>query len=317
MPASSNQPDINIVDSVSTLQSALHDIAELPGFTIGPPAIFIDLEGIKLSRNGSISILSLYNVPKNTVYLIDVHTLGAAAFSTKYSSFSESIGDQQAVGDEPDVTGTTLKDVLQSPTITKVIFDVRNDSDALFSHYQISLDGVEDLQLMELASRQGSRARVNGLSRCVEYDSGISAGARAEWQRTKEVGTRLFAPERGGTYQVFNNRPLRADIVQYCAQDVILLPKLYDVYFGRFGAPDKLFWLTEVQNATQDRIKASQSAAYDPHSRNKVFGPWTDRYLQQAKEVWEEDTWNEQNQQDSARDCDGWEEDMIKNGEMF
>jgi exonuclease 3'-5' domain-containing protein 1 len=52
--------------------------------------------------------------------------------------------------------GNNLKDSLESNAIPKVFFDVRNDSDALYSHFKIKLDGVIDLQLMELATRSFS-----------------------------------------------------------------------------------------------------------------------------------------------------------------
>ena len=53
----------------------------------------------------------------------------------------------------------------------KVIFNIGNDSNALFSHYHISVDGIKDLQLMELASRKGSQDFVAGLAKCIERDS--------------------------------------------------------------------------------------------------------------------------------------------------
>jgi exonuclease 3'-5' domain-containing protein 1 len=52
----------------------------------------------------------------------------------------------------------------------EVIFDIRNDSDALFSLFQISVDGIKDLQLMELATRRGSKDFVAGLATCVEIE---------------------------------------------------------------------------------------------------------------------------------------------------
>jgi len=73
------------------------------------------LEGIALGRHGSISILSLYIAPTKKIYLIDIHSLREAAISTTTNS------------------GTSLKTVLESSAIPKVVFDIRNDSDALFS----------------------------------------------------------------------------------------------------------------------------------------------------------------------------------------
>jgi exonuclease 3'-5' domain-containing protein 1 len=65
-------------------------------------------------------LIDLETSPKE-VYLIDVHTLGEEAFDTA------------GVGE------ITLKDILQDEEIPKVFFDVRNDSDALFSHFGIAL----------------------------------------------------------------------------------------------------------------------------------------------------------------------------------
>lgn len=150
--------------------------------------MFIDLEGIKLSRHGSLSILSLYEASHNVVYLIDVHTMGEKAFTTG---------------------SVTLEDILQAPNVPKVIFDVRNDSDALFKHFGVDLAGVRDLQLMELAQRRGSKRLVSGLANCVERDSGLSTTAITEWKLRKDSGRRLFAPELGGGNKVFNEMSAR------------------------------------------------------------------------------------------------------------
>lgn len=116
------------------------------------PALYFDLEGIFLGRLGTISIMQLLG--HDQTYVIDIHTLGNEAFCT------------------PGKTGTTLKDILESESIPKVFFDVRNDSDALFSHFGIKLAGIQDLQLMEVATRrkQLPRKHLFGLSKCVERD---------------------------------------------------------------------------------------------------------------------------------------------------
>ena len=132
MSAASDQITIAIVDSVSALLSLVDNLTNLPS---NPPSLYIDIEGINLGRHGSISILSLYLATTKTTYLVDIHVLGNLAFSTTNRE------------------GNSLKAVLESPTIPKVFFDIRNDSDALFSHYQISVNGIRDLQLMELATR--------------------------------------------------------------------------------------------------------------------------------------------------------------------
>ncbi|KAK5134987.1 hypothetical protein LTR08_005939 [Meristemomyces frigidus] len=258
-----SQPHVAVVDSEPTLHTLLDDITSLQTHR---PSIFMDLEGVKLGRHGSISIVSLYLPPKDKVYLVDVHRLGRAAFSTANTS------------------DTSLKTILESTAILKVVFDVRNDSDALYSHYQISLGGIVDLQLMELATRRGSRAWIAGLSKCIEHDSSVSSAVKAKWQRTKEAGSRLFNPEKGGRYEVFNERPLRPEIVRYCAQDVALLQGLHDVYKARLHP----FWQVEVQNATKERVKLSQSATYEPQGGNRARGPWSEDHIEQATDAWNE-----------------------------
>lgn len=165
----SAQTDITVVDSATTLLSLLDNLISL---AVDPPSRYLDLEGVKLGRRGSISIFSLYVLPRKQIYLIDIHRLGTTAFSTTNSS-------------------ATLKTILESPTIPKVIFDIRNDSDALFSHYEISVNGIKDLRLMELATRKGSKDFVLGIAKCIEKDSPVSSTAKAEWQRTKEGASHL------------------------------------------------------------------------------------------------------------------------------
>jgi exonuclease 3'-5' domain-containing protein 1 len=92
------------------------------------PIMYINLEGTNFCREGSVSILTLLiGIPTRRVCLINVHTLGAQAFNT--------VGAKQA----------SLKDILQEEEIPKVFSDVRNDSDALFAHFSVALQGVEDV----------------------------------------------------------------------------------------------------------------------------------------------------------------------------
>lgn len=88
------------------------------------PAIFIDLKGVQVSRQGSVSILQIYLASANETFLFDVHTLGRHVFDTAMKG------------------GSTLKSLLESTVILKVAFDVRNDSDALCSLFDINLAGV-------------------------------------------------------------------------------------------------------------------------------------------------------------------------------
>lgn len=244
-----DDPSFTVVDC----ESALSDmIDEFEGLPVKPPSLYMDLEGIKLSRQGSISILQIYVLPRDHTYLIDVHQLQHKVFSTTGR-----------------VHGTCLKAILEAKDIPKVFFDVRNDSDALFYHYQISLSGVNDIQLMELATRTFPRRCVNGLQKCIENDIGMSITEKFTWSTAKEKGMKLFAPERGGRYEVFNERPLAEEIIQYCVQDVQFLPRLWARYTSRMTAS----WAIKVQMETEERISSSQSKTYEAHGKHKALAP--------------------------------------------
>ncbi|PGH16380.1 hypothetical protein AJ80_05230 [Polytolypa hystricis UAMH7299] len=131
---------------------------------------------------------------------------------------------------------------------------------------------------MELALRNGSRDFVAGLAKCVERDSSISAAAKLDWRRTKESATQLFCPKKGGQFEVFNYRPMKPEIVDYCARDVAQLPGLYNAYNAKL-----------LREATKDRIKLSQSPDYDGQASTEVRGPWSKLAIERAIEIWNDD----------------------------
>ena len=222
------------------------------------PIMYIDLEGTNLCREGSVSILTLLiGTPTRRVCLIDVHTLGAQAFNT--------VGAKQA----------TLKDILQDEEIPKVFFDVRNDSDALFAQFSVALQGVEDVQLMESATRKttASRKFLNSLTKCVESNLLVSLdGSRlASWKLAKEKGERLYKVEHGGSYDVFNQRPIPEDILSYCVGDVQYLPELR----SSFCTQQAYRWRDLVREESKKRVAMSQRSDYQPHNPDKAMAPWS------------------------------------------
>ncbi|KAH7034504.1 uncharacterized protein B0I36DRAFT_316440 [Microdochium trichocladiopsis] len=257
--ASSNIADIptSFISSTAAMSNLVDILSQLE---TDLPSIYVDLEGIKLSREGSISILTLMLHPSATqkhVYLIDVHTLGGLAFNTSGKN------------------GVTMKDILEEPTIPKVFFDVRNDSDALYAHFNIALQGVEDVQLMENASRRSGASKrfLNGLVKCVKYDAAIGYRLFRSWNQAKFDGELLFDPKwAGGSYQVFNLRPLPTKITAYCIGDVQYLPHLRDVYWGKLTAP----WKVKVGEETKNRVLQSQLPGYQPCGSDRALGPWQD-----------------------------------------
>lgn len=240
----------SLVDTESGILSLIKGLQTLPN---GLPCLYIDLEGVRLSRYGSISIVTIFVPLQNFVYLVDVHKLQATAFSVA------------------TVDGNSLKTVLESPDIIKVFFDLRNDSDALHHHFGIRLRGVEDIQLMENAARPRFQRRyINGLDRCITSDAPISLADKLAWKCIKDNGLKLFHPAKGGSYEVFNERPLDANVERYCILDVQFLPLLRNLYWGRLDS----IWKQKVVEETERRVQESQAPSYQPHSDNKKFGPW-------------------------------------------
>ena len=115
-------PNCILVDNPTILSQTITELYSLPKTLT--PSLYVDLEGIDLCRNGSISIIQVYASPTSKTYLIDVFTMGALAFST------------------PSTNGLTLKSLLEDASIMKAFYDCRNDNDALWNLYQIDTAGT-------------------------------------------------------------------------------------------------------------------------------------------------------------------------------
>ena len=241
--------EVTLIDSKPSVISLIDHLEHIP---TQPPSLYLDVEGVNLSRHGSISVVQLFVLPKNHVFLIDVFVLGEDAFSTSNSS------------------GTNLRSILESALVPKVFFDVRNDSDALFAHFQISLQGIQDIQLLENATRSYTKDRVVGLATCIERDAQLTREASTAWKATKERGRLHFDPIFGGSYQVFNSRPMLHDIIEYCTQDVVYLPHLWRTYNQKISKK----WMRKVEDETRERVRDSHTASYEPHGRHKTRSPW-------------------------------------------
>jgi exonuclease 3'-5' domain-containing protein 1 len=245
------------------------------------PNLYVDLEGNNLSRNGTLSIITILVEPRHTVHLVDVHVLGKTAFTTSSTK------------------GTTLKQILESNSITKVFFDIRRDSEALYSLFGVRIAGIEDLQLMELGSRGSDKKFVKGLAKCIEQDAPLSLVERREWKAVKERGVALFSPARGGSYAVFDQRPLSPEVEKYCAKDVIYMPALRQKYFGLLSNT----WKAKVNTETVARITLSQSATFNTQGNDMAKGP----------EAWNQPSGERQWQYIDDFDFDGNDDDYYNN----
>ncbi|KAG5471008.1 hypothetical protein CUR178_02315 [Leishmania enriettii] len=154
--------------------------------------IALDLEGRSLGRTGSICIITLATY--TTVYIIDMVLLGAEALCAR----------------------STLKCVLESCDIVKLMFDCRADCDALFFLYSARLQSVCDLQISSCFALFPTAQRLPGM-KGVFLALGLFADEDTE---IKNAGRHLFNPRCGGSFDRWEERPLTGLLVQYCAVDV-------------------------------------------------------------------------------------------------
>jgi exonuclease 3'-5' domain-containing protein 1 len=242
--------EVEMIDTATALTAFLDNLPQ----PSAQPNFFIDLEGNNLSRHGTLSLITILVEPRHKVHLIDVHTLGTEAFTTPNTNNT-----------------TTLQQILESETIAKVFFDIRHDSDGLFGLYGIRVSGIEDLQPMELASRSRfeNKRYVSCLAKCIQNYSQLSWVEKQQFKVTKDQGKRLFDPARGGSYAVFDQRPLDPEVAKYCAQDVLHMPGLYDVFRAKLSAS----WKEKVKEETAARISLSQSAQGVGRGPQNAQGP--------------------------------------------
>ncbi|KAF3159742.1 hypothetical protein TWF751_000636 [Orbilia oligospora] len=249
-------PESTFVDTPEGISTLLSSIP-IPDRT-STPSIFIDLEGVDLCRTGSISILQLFISTIPHIYIIDIHTLGNIAFTTPSSTDAS----------------VTLKSILEDPTIPVVFYDIRSDNDALYHHFSIQISNVIDLQLYELATRDGfisSRRFLHGLSKAILANAGLSAAEAVRMDHVKQRGLRLFAPEKGGSYEVFNRRPLPDELLEYCVQDVQYLPVLLRNFKQRLGRMDRR-WMDRIRAETEARIALCRRDSF-PKGRQNALAP--------------------------------------------
>ena len=110
-----------------------------------------------------------------------------------------------------------------------------------------------------------------GLAKCINNDARLKCEERTESQQIKAGRVRQSAPEHGGSYDVFLERPSSQNMVDYCVQDVLLLPKLLKTYATRLQ--DRRYFVHQVQEYTVERIKVSQSDVFLPNGREMAQPP--------------------------------------------
>lgn len=172
------------------------------------PSLAVDLEGLNLGNSdGSIYLMQIYDSESRHLYSVDIYTLGQAVFSIPASDGVK-----------------ILAKTLECAEVLKKFCDVRADSHALFKEFGVRLQGVKDVQNLQLASRDHPRAREfrPGLDRVIR--SWIPLDERTNVSDYKAKGRNLC--NRFG-YELFSVRPLRRDLMIYAGNDVLFLQRIY------------------------------------------------------------------------------------------
>lgn len=235
------------IDQPFQLANFIDHLGELkPFWTL----LFLDVQGY----DGCVSVLSVSFFREPRPFLVDVLTLGEKAFSTP--------------GTE---SGRTLKDILESSEIKKAFFDVRGDAHALYRHYGIRLGGVQDLQLMEVVSRQSLDKRsLRSFADIVLAEIGMDSDEEVDkFNRTIERRKRLVALEGAGAQKMFNQRPLSADAVEYCILDVKFLHIMHFRLNDRLKRGEK----EQVMEASKKWVEQGQAADFAGQGEHMAVAP--------------------------------------------
>ncbi|KXT04376.1 hypothetical protein AC578_3587 [Pseudocercospora eumusae] len=237
------EPKLSVVDDVEKVSDMIDGIlAALDTST--PDRLVLFLQGKQSGRGGDISIMTIYVPSRDHAYILDVAVLGAASFGCSGTSTNASID---------------LRQILENPDVTKLMFDCRLPSIALHDVYGIKLDGVIDAQLAFCATRTKlkERRQLSVLSKAVLHSTAMDKEDQKTWKSDLKWGNvclvlgeadakcaKTACEKNSNKWQYVENfvaetkaesglkecnaRPIPELVSKYCIAQVILLGPLLD-----------------------------------------------------------------------------------------
>eukprot|EP01038_Epipyxis_sp_PR26KG_P009331 gene9331-12573_t len=214
--------------------------------------IALDLEGKNLGREGTIGLIQI-GLP-DEVFVFDMEC--------------------------------GLKEILESETIHKIMFDCRNDADILFHNFGIQIRTVLDLQLgevmirilqndldyeIDLLSKYFNRKEIeNNFEKYQGMHKLSSLGSLLERldlgdADLKEDVTQAFREDEN----FWLNRPISGKAIDYAAQDVISLFRIYDYIMN--NVDDEKSFVKELLDASDRYIESRCSMVYPSDKQKKYF----------------------------------------------
>jgi hypothetical protein len=112
---------------------------------------------------------------------------------------------------------------------------------------------------MQTAMVEGDvdEAYVHRLPKCLDDKDPIYGRRMFYWRNVRDRAEKLFEPSRGGSYEVFNARPLSIAITRYCIYNVIFLQTLRGACWNRLTEASQRV----VEQKTQERLQIWRSSA--------------------------------------------------------
>ncbi|XP_071177763.1 piRNA biogenesis protein EXD1-like [Mytilus edulis] len=181
------------IDTKGKFSSAINELNDK--IKDGKTMIAFDCEGERLSRFGSVTMVNIGT--RDMVYLIDVLKIRGNVFDDG------------------------LRSILENNTIEKLMFDCREDADALFHLHKINLNGVLDVQLLEASERMKRNRRhkfLASLQTCLKSVLSDKTLLSLKIQGQQKMHT---------TTDIWEKRPLEEVMLKYAACDVLALFQIY------------------------------------------------------------------------------------------
>ncbi|KAF4439036.1 glycoside hydrolase family 5 [Fusarium acutatum] len=177
-----------------------------------------------------------------------------------------------------DNSDMSLRVLLESKNIPKMGFDIRGISRILFHQFHVSLAGVHDIQLMELASRKGGQTKkfLSGLANCIDQDISNEDPDKVRWLNPTDAKDLQF-------YQDLGHAPY------WIMKRVEIFPSLWEAYYTKLNKPKNAVWLHLAEQESEQRVHDAKKKRKKARTEKQSWGPevfWDDQQKQIAKEAW-------------------------------
>jgi hypothetical protein len=249
--------DSQLIDNEIALNDAISELNQYKQTSNN--LLAVDCEGVSLSRKGELTILSI--ATREKAYLFDVLKIGKAIFSGG------------------------LPEILEDSTQEKLMFDCRQDSDALWHQFNVKLAGVLDLQLLEIMYRRENptsesvkpspKTKFGRYKRRSQFTDQVENiyGYRRCLELYIEDDKLIEAKDSGGKLFKINNkawkvRPLSETLIQYCVADTMGMFKLYDKMKDILNSVDCKTRLKIASEKYVEFYRQKDERSYDDYETN-------------------------------------------------